>query len=86
MARARNRRPAARRNPRRLDAASGQERGDAAVWRDLAKMWRQTIKINHGIGIDLDIRKAADIAVLCDEPMVTDTRIALRRKLNGDSR
>lgn len=32
------------------------------------------------------IQKAADIAFLCDEPMATDTRIALRRKLNGDSR
>jgi hypothetical protein len=69
MVRARNRSPAARRDPRRLDAAGRQERGDAdlreAVDREVAEFFER---------------------ILWGPFLERDTRIALRRKLNGDTR
>jgi len=69
MARARNRRPAARRDTRRLDAASRQERGDAALRKVVDREVTELFK-----------------RIIWGPFLERDTRIALRRKLNGDTR
>jgi len=54
--------------------------------RKLEKIWPKVVMSNHRFSIEMDIRKASDMAFLCDEPIPRDTRMALRRKLNGDTR
>ena len=78
MARARNRSPADRRDPRRLDAAGRKERGDADL-RTTAEKW-----LDPSIIIVTPWAKAQYDFITQENQR--DTRIALRRKLNGDTR
>ena len=83
MARGSNRDTAAKRNPRRVDPASRQERVREAI--------RQyTRKMNNEEMID-QVSKFAGFWCLLylwkgKHDLSRDTRIALRRKLNGDTR
>ncbi len=52
--------------------------------REFEKAWREAIKLNREIGIEMDIQRAPIVAFWRDEPR--DTPIARRRKLNGDTR
>ena len=118
MARGSNRDTAAKRNPRRLDTASGQKRGNKALWEariaEINRKWASEgwrhlddnppakTPLRYLI-IENDYSHWECVAIL-DKPqnlMATafwrpwkpetaaewcDTRIALRRKLNGDTR
>lgn len=83
MARARNRRPAARRNPRRLDTPSGQERGDPFI-RLRKAIDALPAVLTHATAVELV--EASIYARAAHYVDIADHRIALRRKLNGDTR
>lgn len=87
MARRSNRDTAAKRNPRRLDTAGGQKRGKPPIWenRTIADAFALDVVRQDGRYFAAVVRATLQ-ELLQFESKRRDTRIALRRKLNGDTR
>ena len=83
MARTGNRRTAAKRNPRRLDPAGGQERGGTSLW-DMPE-FRELVR-RRSYEMMIAREQMREIYIIDATQRELDTRIALRRKLNGDTR